>query len=463
MTREWLWRNTRNGLLVEWALAGVILSSVIWSLWHLWYYSYLPQPFFYEPSDLFADWFNTSYWARNEGAYDVWTTLYPPLSFVFLGIFGIDECYPRSRAYDPSAGLAARDCDWLGTLTLFGAYLLSAYVAWRIIRKLTPDRSRIIPRTICVALGWPLLDALERGNLMLVAFVCFALAFGPLLKSARLRWLFAGLAVNFKVYLIAAIMPLLFKRRWMWVEGALISIVLVYLVTFAIFGHGTPVEIVRNLTSWSQLGTASPLDMWFSTTYKAFIGLLKGEVFPATLILGSATVDTLQWVLPALLYFVQATVLLAFVAAWYRPEKVSHYRLINLGTMFALITSEAGGYTPAFFTLLIMLEKWKGAARAWCIVMCYLLAISYDISLDQAQEVVRDTAIRDSTVIVTFYVTVGPFIRPAMILSIPFVLALATIRDVWLDVRNQGWAERWRYRSDAPVLPWVERPTAPRR
>ncbi|MDG6079371.1 hypothetical protein E3U23_09215 [Erythrobacter litoralis] len=455
-------RNLRNGLLIEWALASLITVSALYSLWHLWYYSYLPQPFFYEPSDLFADWFNTSYWARDEGSYDVWATLYPPLSFVFLDIFGIDACYPRVRAYDPSAGLAARGCDWLGTVTLFGSFFLSGYVAWRIIRKLNTNIYRAIPRTICVAIGWPMLDALERGNLMLVAFVCFALAFGPILKSARLRWLFAGLAVNFKVYLIASIMPLLFKRKWLWVEGALIATILVYLVSFAILGRGTPIEIVTNLTSWSQLGTASPLDMWFSTTYKAFLALLDGEVFPATLILGSQTVDRLQWILPTLLYSVQATILIAFAFAWYRPEVISHYRLVNLGTMLALITSEAGGYTPAFFTLLIMLEKWKGFGRIYCIVMCYLLAVSFDIPIDQAQPVVRDTAIRNSTVIVTFYVTIGPFIRPALILSIPFALALTTIRAVWLDIRQQGWSERWRFRNDAALLPWIRRPEPPK-
>lgn len=29
---------------------------------------------------------------------------------------------------------------------------------------------------------------------------------------------------------------------------------------------------------------------------------------------------------------------------------------------------------------------------------------------------------------------------------------------VWTDVRYQGWADRWRMRRDAPLLPWVARP-----
>ena len=29
---------------------------------------------------------------------------------------------------------------------------------------------------------------------------------------------------------------------------------------------------------------------------------------------------------------------------------------------------------------------------------------------------------------------------------------------VWTDVRYQCWADRWRLRHNAPLLPWVARP-----
>ena len=445
----WLKNNVGNRT-IEWFLAVAILSATAYSLGYLWKWSHLPQPFFYEPYDIYADWFNTAYWARDKGTYDSWTTLYPPVSFVFLRVLTLDQCYPRVRAYETSPGLAARDCDWLGLSTLWGIFLLNILLVYLCFRKI--DKSTAIPRTICVAIGWPMLNGLERGNLMLVAFTCVVLAFGPLVKSARLRWLAAGLAVNFKVYLIAAIVPLLIKRRWLWVEGALLATIAVYVVSFAILGRGSPVEIFNNLRSWSSFGAGSPLDMWSATTYKAAIGVLESETFPAFLILGSRLQEFLLFLLPFLQHSVQMTIVAAVALAWTRPEVVPPWRLVGLGTMMALITSEAGGYTTAFITFFVMMEPWRGVGRKYAIVMSYILAIAIDIKVDQVEPVVRDTYFRDSTTIVTFYLTAMPFARPFLIMTIPFALACVTIREVWFDIRRQGWRHRCRLRRDAPIM-----------
>jgi len=53
---------------------------------------------------------------------------------------------------------------------------------------------------------------------------------------------------------------------------------------------------------------------------------------------------------------------------------------------------------------------------------------------------------------VTFYVMLGPFFRPLIVLSVPFALSLVTLREVWKDIREQGWRLRWRFRNDAPLL-----------
>src|SRR5688572_9361091 len=144
------------------------MASVVHTVWFAWAFGYLPPPYFYEPSDIYADWFNTAYWARTDGMFDVWTTLYPPLSFVLLQIFGIDRCYPRSRAFEGSPGLVIRDCDWLGIVSIWSFWAISVVLVFLALRKF--DRGRAIPRTICVGFGWPLLNAIERGNLVLIAF-----------------------------------------------------------------------------------------------------------------------------------------------------------------------------------------------------------------------------------------------------------------------------------------------------
>ena len=72
---------------------------------------YLGPPFVFDVGDTFMDWFNTAYWAHNHHAYDVWRTIYLPLSFVITGALGDPRCY-ADAPYD------ARDCDVLGIVVI---------------------------------------------------------------------------------------------------------------------------------------------------------------------------------------------------------------------------------------------------------------------------------------------------------------------------------------------------------
>lgn len=445
-----------SNLWIEWFFALVTLCSVVYSLYFLWENNYLPQPFFYEPNDLFADWFNTAYWARDKGSYDVWTALYPPISFVFLRIFTLDSCYLRSRAYTASVGYDARECDWLGMISIFVLFIIDFALVYYSFRK--RDRKTALPRAICLGLGWPMLDGLERGNLVLVAFLLLMLALGPILRSHAKRCLCAGLAINFKVYLIAAFMPLLIRRRWRQVEWILLATVLVYLVSYSLLGRGTFSEVVRNLISWDALTMVQPLDLWFSTTYGALIKLLGGDVFPSDLLFGSHTVDVLLILLPSLLNAVRGLIVVACAMAWLRPEAVPHWRLANMGLMFALMTSEAGGYAPIYFIYFVFMEPWKHWEQKVAIFLCMCMAPSLDIPIDQVPPIVRDTYVRHSTTLITFKITLWPFIRPLVIETIASMLALVTIRQVWMHVRQHGGTPAWRFRHDVAILPMGSEP-----
>ncbi|MES2492715.1 MAG: hypothetical protein V4579_05465 [Pseudomonadota bacterium] len=452
-------RITRAIPVTETILAGIVAGGVLYCLWHVAVYHYLPQPFFYEPDDLFADWFNTAYWSRDPGTYDAWKTLYPPISFVFLRLFGIASCYPSRRSFngsDLSFGLPARECDWLGMATMFGVFFLNLVLIYLIFRKW--NKPTALQRTICLGLGLPMLDGLERGNLVLVSFNLLLLAFGPLIRSARLRWLCAGLAVNFKVYLIAPILALLIKRKWRWVESALIATVLVYLASYALLGRGTPKELYDNIVFFANLPAMQILDFWYSTTYEALLSLMRGDFFPFILLIGSRNLSLALFVIPLLQHVTQALIVLAAAAAWLRPECATSYRVINLSILLVLVTTEPGGYTQTYFMLFTLLEPWKGGLQKAAIVGCYLLAIPLDYPIDHAADVVRDTYFGHSTQIIAFKVMLGPFIRPLIIMLIAQCLAVQTIRDVTRDVWEDGWASRWRFRHDAPLLPMVERP-----
>jgi len=442
---------------VEPSFAVFILAGIAWSGWFFQENHYLPQPFFYNRSDTFGDWFNTAEWGRDNGVYDAWKSVYPPLSFLFLRVFSIKRCYATPYPDNPLPELRA--CDWLGLVAIWLIFLVNLALIWVTFRKLNPKTA--LSRTICVGLGYPMLDAVERGNLMLITFTCLLLALGPILRSARLRWLFAGLAVNFKVYLIAAFVPLLLKRRWRWVECALISVVLVYLVSYAIYGRGTPIEIFNNIVDFSTVAGYSIIDTWNASTYAPLASILKDGSFPIGFYMGSRTVDIVLFLIPTIHYLTIGLIVLAAATVYVRPEAVPRYRVISLGLLLATISSDSGLYSLSAFMLFVMMEPWRGGGRRWAIVACYILALPWDIPLDRLPEIEQELAFRGEKTLVTNYLTVGPFIRPLIIMTIGIALSLTTIREVWRDVRFQGWAGRWWLRRDAPLLPGVQRPSPP--
>lgn len=423
--RRWIW--------VEHAFAMGVISLLARAMWVLWTEGYLPQPFFYEPSDTFMDWFNTAYWAHDPGAYDSWLTIYPPLSFVVLRLLSKSSCYTGAE------GLPARDCDWVGLAAIHVIFIINIILIALTYTK--SDRRTALPRAIALSVGMPMLFALERGNLLLLCFTTFVLAFGPLIRSARLRWVFAGLAVNFKVYLIATIATQLLRRRWMWTEGALMATLVIYLLSYGLLGAGTPIEIFSNIREFSgEFIAAQVLDIWYSVTYRPLISLLEGESFPISSIVGSQLADIGLVVLPALMMTGQGAIIIAAIAAWRRPEAVSPHRLALLGTALALITSEAGGYTEILLLFFVFLESWKGLARPIAISLAYLLCLPGDIVLGWLPPISRFSYLAGHSTEIEIGVGLGVFLRPGMVIGIAVSLACATVADVWRQ-RSKGGRE----------------------
>lgn len=411
--------------------AGIMVLN-LYSLWHLYTYSYLPQPYFYVPEDTWMDWFNTAYWAHQPGAYDSWKTIYPPLSFVVLKPLTWGACYVAAEGY------ASRQCDWYGAATLHLVFLANLVLIAKAFAKI--DRSTQWPRTVALGLGLPMTFALERGNLILLCFTCLLLAFGPLVRSARLRWLFAGLAINFKVYLIGAVFAQLLHRRWRWFEGAVLATVLVYLVTYAIVGDGLPSTLVNNIRDFStQWEASTPLDLWYTVTYQPALSLIESKSFPLVPLIGSYTAELLLVALPVAVYTVQATIAAAAVLTFFNHRLVSRRRAVLLSIAFALVISEAGGYTQILLLLFVFWEKWKGLGPKVALLCAYVLCLPFDIAMTPLPENATVGALATREVITRYDVGYMQLLRPGIILLMCWALSLSTIFDVIRGVaRNRA-------------------------
>lgn len=427
--------SSRLGWWVETLFAIAIVVLLVRMGFQFQEKGYLPQPFFFEPSDTLMDWFNTAYWARDPGAYDSWRTIYPPLTFVVLRFLGIDSCYASNE------GLPSRDCDWVGITAILTFFVINIILCLVTFWKI--DRRTAIQRTIALAMGMPMLFALERGNVLLLTFPCLLLAFAPILKSARLRWLAAGLAINFKVYIVAAFAVQILKRRWRWTEGAAIATIGVYLVSYLLYGAGSPIEIYTNIYNYSSGFVASQvLDIYYSVTYQPLTSLLQGMVFPVMSVVGSDVAEIGLVVITTLTRVGQAMILVALAATYFRPEPVSPIRLAALGMCLALISSEAGGYTQIMVILFVFMEPWKGIARPIALLCCYILALPGEIVLGLTPALWRESWLSGQLVQIRIGVGVGFFLRPGLLIFIGMALSASTIRDVWREIERRGWGNR---------------------
>jgi hypothetical protein len=438
-------------LVIEYLLAASVVGSLAYSLWFMTVYGYFPQPFFYDIGDAWMDWFNPAYWSHEPGAYDNYRTIYPPLTYVILRFITNGECYAYAN------GGWSRDCDVLGIFSLHATYVLCIILTAMTLYKV--DRRTALPRSIALSMGLPMLWGLDRGNVILFTYIFVVLAFGPLIASARLRWMFAGMALNMKVYLVGVLMAQLLHRRWRWFEGAVIATILIYCVSFAIFGEGSPVQIYRNITGYAEgLTINNPLDLWMASSLLPLLALTDSEVFPALLFVGSWNVDLIRTWVPIIIRGSQAIILISALFCFLRPEVIPRTRMVAISIGIALLSTEVSGYTQILVLIFVFMEPSRGFLRRYAIIVGYILCIPLDINLAGLPTLVKDSFWLQRPVVVEYHVQLGPFVRPLLSMSIPVSLALLTIIEVVADIRRQGWSERRRFRRDAPLLPWVRRP-----
>ncbi|HEX7709619.1 MAG TPA: glycosyltransferase 87 family protein [Sphingomonadaceae bacterium] len=396
---------------------------------------YLPQPFIFDTNDTFMDWFNTSYWANNPGTYDVWRSIYPPLSFVFLNIFSVHDCYLQSPFF-------ARDCDWIGRSAIVVLYMLDVALLWLAFRR--NCRRTAIPRTLAFAVGMPLLFTLERGNLILAALAAFILAHGPLVRSPLWRGLANALAINFKPYLVIPSAALALKRKWRALELAGIATVAIYLITLALVGSGSPLALLSNTVNWVQFVSGQ---VWnevnYSTSYASLLMLRQAQV-PLLEFVPSRVIERIEFVVPLLIRATQVLALAVAAGAWLQPRALTHARLalILIGAYF--VSQSPGGYTQVFIVFLVFLEPWQGLAPKLAIVGAYLLSLVGDWPLATVMQLNLESWLSGHPVSPSFGLTVGHFARPGVIILLVWVLgadSLVRVAKAHLEYRpNLGLA-----------------------
>jgi hypothetical protein len=404
--------------LPEFVLGIGVLASAVWMIIQYNETGYLVQPFLYIPDDTFMDWFNTTFWAHQRGSYSVWRSIYPPLSFVFLRVFSLSQCYVTSP-------LIARDCDWLSMVAMTGFYggaIFSAFLAFR-----KHARQTAIIRTSALAFGLPMLFAVERGNLIVPCFIFFVIAYGGIVRSPVVKAIAAAFTINLKPYLLVPVLSFAIRRKWRLFELSGIATIVVYLITLALHGGGSPIEILRNTADFTSTAQGDILQLtYYSTSYAPLLEALP-KTLPLLLFTPSTIIETSQLFLPLAIRASQAIVLLCLVGAWLQPQALTNHRVTALLVAVLLVTSSSGGYTQIFLVFLVFLEPWRRIGQIIALTGIYILSLNFEYTLSSLP--LRQTVswLSGQAVTVDFGISIGFFARPGVIIVVLWALALDSL------------------------------------
>lgn len=418
-------RGAATGTLAEAGLAAAVLAGLACLALFFTAYGYLPGPFFADKGETLMDWFETAYWSRTPGAYSLWGSVYPPLSFVAARALSAASCYAHSSKF-------ARLCDPWGAAVLLGFLVVGSVTTLLALRR--PAGPNAVPRMIALCLGSSMLYGLERGNLALLAYPFFVLGFSKVLRRGWLRIACAAIALNLKPYLLLSGVGWLARRRWAWLASLFAAGAGVYLASWAAFGAGSPLEVMRNMAGPLRVPRHAGLDLiGFSSSYDSLLVVL-------------ATPDEFPFAIgPGATIGLRVGVFVLLGAGWIgwwacclgaarRPDVLSSQRLaaISLAVLFSICTP--GGYSVIFLLFLVFLERWEGLARKVALVSAYLWCIPFDVPLKILGHHAGYSFLANRIVMQQTALTFGEFLRPALVLAIEFSLIATSLSDL-----RRGW------------------------
>ncbi len=410
-------------ILWAWAAVLLALAAVASLAWQFSARGYLPQPIYFRPDDSLMDLYTTAFWANTTQAYVRWHTVYPPLSFAFLKLFSVHQCYVHGD-------VQGRVCDWVPMAALGAFYVLNVVLVFGSLRLI--DRRTALPRTFVLSAGLPMLYALERGNLLIPAFTGIVLGLGGLLPRAPARWAAMAWAINFKPYILIAGLSRIAKWDWRWFVGVIGFGLAIYVATYLVYGSGTITQIVRHESHYgAETSTRYFDDLYYATSYWPLIRLLRAAP-PGLHLLDAPWSLVVALGLEAAIRITQAAGLLCLLLSAPWPERVDVRRFCALSVAISLtaFTTGSAGYTQIFLFFLLLLEPRRGGLYTLLIGCVYLLSIPADMTILPVVHRPVFSFFGQRWVIADFGVSIGQLVRPAVLLVIQVTLTFISVRDL---------------------------------
>jgi hypothetical protein len=219
-------------------------------------------------------------------------------------------------------------------------------------------------------------------------------------------------------------------------EGVLLASVVVYLVTYAMFGVGTPSEILRNTMNFNELPTFIKFsNTFYQPSYRGILDALHSN-FPFYHFMGSTPVEVMEILFPLAILVGQLGVAVCFLGAMWKPRLLPTYRLTAMCVTVVITQSLVGGYTEILLFFLVLMEPWRGVTRVVAIVMVYLLSISADFRIATFAKGIELSYLSNRVIGWDVGLNVGEFARPAMVLLIEYALVACSLGELFTAARG---------------------------
>ncbi len=407
------WRQWQAHLTV------VLVANVLAFLYYIHFSmlnGYLPSPFFYDKSDTFMDLFNALHWAYDDRRYTDWSSVYPPLNFIFLRF--LDFVF-AGAGYGAPEFMREQSSSLIGGLCLM--YLTIPALVLKTNLWLGFSKIEKILLYFAIILSPPMLFALERGNMILLAPILLAIA---LSNTGVRRGASIAILINLKAYLALLLIYYVARRNWKDLAICVVMSGSIFLISGFIldkhfflffpnllnFSHGDGMFSLREMMAMPSSISA------FSYVLKspAAVALASEQVNPTVIPIVVSIIEISKWVslaIPLVVLFIKAPVM--------RDAEIFALLVVLISNMGVWV----GGYTLIFYIVLI--PVFISLHGRWLSIgILILLALPFDlVPLMQESIGIQYSYFSDSYTSVNWTLGLGSVIRPIVNLLLLWLLS----------------------------------------
>jgi hypothetical protein len=209
-----------NDVYVISIILTIQVVNFVYIIYYLFKEDYLPHPFFIDKNDTFMDFFNPLYWATDPGRYTEWSSVYPPLVFIFLKftkLFFLGFDYHANSFEMRNSGA-----------TLIVIFVLSSLISLHLTLNTNLFKNISAIYKACALLFFlmsiPFLYTLERGNLIIFCLPILAHCYD---KKNLNKIISISVLINIKPYFVLLLIAFIIKNEWLnFMKSATLTIII---------------------------------------------------------------------------------------------------------------------------------------------------------------------------------------------------------------------------------------------